>query len=121
MEVLRGSDVRLILSGHYHHALGDSLILGDQQIPVLVAPGVVNVNDVLAPEGHERALRTSGAQLVTLFAAPASAVAARVRHLPLQLTEVESVFDFSPEEVAEISGRIAAQPGELEVDLGSDV
>ncbi|WP_394938519.1 metallophosphoesterase [Psychromicrobium sp. YIM B11713] len=113
-EVLHGSDVRLILSGHYHHALGDSLPVGEQLIPVLVAPGVVNVNDVLAPEGHERALRSSGAQLVTLFSAPASAPLARVRHLPLYLANQAPVFDLDPQQVAEISAKISVQPAELD-------
>lgn len=116
--VLRGSDVRLILSGHYHHALSDSL--GEQHIPVLVAPGVVNVNDVLAPEGHERALRSSGAQLVTLFSSAPSAHSARVRQLPLHLTEIPAVFDLVPEEVAEISAKISVRPAEIEAFEGSN-
>ncbi|ABY23264.1 putative 3',5'-cyclic-nucleotide phosphodiesterase [Renibacterium salmoninarum ATCC 33209] len=115
LEVLHGSDVRLILSGHYHHGLVDSVLLGDQLIPVLVAPGIVNVNDVLASEGHERALRSSGAQLHTLFASAPTAAAARVRSLPLNLGVVEELFDLGPEELAEISARISARP-----DEGSD-
>lgn len=111
-QVLLGSDVRLVLSGHYHHALGDFLMVGDRAIPVLVAPGIVNVNDVLAAEGHERALRSSGALLVTVFASEHSAPAARVRSLPLNLGMAETVFDLPPEEVAQTSARISARPGE---------
>lgn len=112
VEALQGSDVRLILSGHYHHALGDTLLVGDRAIPVLVAPGVVNLNDVLAAEGHERALRASGAQFVTVFRADPAAAAARVRSLPLNLGRAEPIFDLPPEEVAAISARISARPDE---------
>ncbi|WP_285725225.1 metallophosphoesterase [Psychromicrobium xiongbiense] len=107
-EALRGSDVRLILSGHYHHALVDSLRVGETLVPVLVAPGVVNVNDVLAPDGHERALQASGAALVTLFASDRGP--ARVRALPLFLRPTQLLFDLDPAEVSRISARISARP-----------
>lgn len=112
VQALQGSDVRLILSGHYHHALADSLLVGERAIPVLVAPGVANINDVLAAEGHERALRSSGAQLVTVFRADSAASAARVRSLPLSLSGAETLFDLPPEEVAKISAKISARPDE---------
>jgi Icc protein len=59
-DVLAGSDVRVILSGHYHHEESG----GFAGIPVHVAPGVTNVVDPVAPADAERALAMSGASLV---------------------------------------------------------
>lgn len=59
-DVLAGSDVRVILSGHYHHEESGSFA----GIPVHVAPGVTNVVDPVAPADAERALAMSGASLV---------------------------------------------------------
>lgn len=64
LEVVRGSDVRVILSGHYHHPLRQTFA----GIPVIVTPGVANAADVLAPEGTERATIGSGGTLVTVTA-----------------------------------------------------
>jgi 3',5'-cyclic AMP phosphodiesterase CpdA len=71
-----GSDVRLVLSGHYHHPL----ITMERGIPVVVAPGVTNTSDATAPENLERAtvgagfalvdLPASGAPRVTIVSAP---------------------------------------------------
>ena len=58
--VLEGSDVRVVLAGHYHHPLVGSLA----GVPVLVAPGVANDTDVAAPVGTERAVRGSGCLVV---------------------------------------------------------
>ncbi|MBB2924380.1 metallophosphoesterase [Cellulomonas cellasea] len=60
--VLAGSDVRVILSGHYHHAMS-GVFAGR---PVVVAPGVANRTDTLVRPGAERAVRGSGAALVEL-------------------------------------------------------
>lgn len=73
LEVVRGSDVRVILSGHYHHALMDSFA----GVPVIVTPGIANSTDVLAPEGTERAVIGSGGTLVTVNGA-------EVRSIPLR-------------------------------------
>ena len=43
----RAGDVRLILAGHYHHALVTAA--GASGIPVVVAPAVANTTDVLWP------------------------------------------------------------------------
>lgn len=61
-DALAGGDVRIILSGHYHHAL-DGHLAG---IPVHVAPGVTNVVDALGADRHERAMALSGASLVEI-------------------------------------------------------
>jgi 3',5'-cyclic AMP phosphodiesterase CpdA len=62
VEIVRASDVRVILSGHYHHAVRDAFA----GVPVVIAPGVANTTDVLVPEGTERAVIGAGATLVTL-------------------------------------------------------
>lgn len=67
LEVCAAADVRLILAGHYHHALITSA--GPSRIPVVVAPAVANTTDVLSPAGHERAVRGSGFALVQVPAA----------------------------------------------------
>ncbi|WP_298228722.1 metallophosphoesterase [Gryllotalpicola sp.] len=51
-----GTDVALILSGHYHHPVFQRF----HGIPVVVAPGVANTTDSLAPAGHERAVAGGG-------------------------------------------------------------
>ncbi|MFJ4683798.1 metallophosphoesterase [Streptomyces sp. NPDC088789] len=59
-EVLRGSDVRAVLTGHYHlQLLG--LLAG---IPVWVGPGVVSRVDLTAPPGTDRVVRGASASLV---------------------------------------------------------
>jgi Icc protein len=62
LNVLDGSDVRLVLGGHYHHALSTV----ERGIPVVVAPGVANTADVAAPAGVERARAGSGFALIDL-------------------------------------------------------
>jgi 3',5'-cyclic AMP phosphodiesterase CpdA len=64
VEVVRGSDIRVILSGHYHHPLRQDFA----GIPVIVAPGIANTGDILAPAGTERATIGSGGTLVTVTA-----------------------------------------------------
>ena len=64
LEVVQGSDVRVILSGHYHHPLRQTFA----GIPVIVTPGIANTGDILAPEGTERATIGSGGTLVTVTA-----------------------------------------------------
>ena len=76
--VLDGSDVRLVLSGHYHHPL----VTLERGIPIVVAPGVTNTSDVTTPPDTERAtvgagfalveLPASGAPRVTVVSAPST-------------------------------------------------
>ncbi|MBT2503548.1 metallophosphoesterase [Curtobacterium sp. ISL-83] len=63
-EVLRGSDVRVVLAGHYHHHFAGALA----GVPVLVAPGVANDTDVAGPYEEESAFVQSGALVVDLAA-----------------------------------------------------
>lgn len=60
LDVCATGDVRLILSGHYHHSLSTEA----DGIPVVVAPGVANTADPLALPGTERATVGSGFALI---------------------------------------------------------
>jgi Icc protein len=61
---LTGSDVRLILCGHFHLQLSGFL----SGVPVWVTPGVVNRVDLTARPGTERILRGASASLIDLTA-----------------------------------------------------
>ena len=61
-EVIAGSDVELILCGHYHQQLTGRLGAAS----VVVTPGVVHRIDSLALPHHERAVRGASATLVEL-------------------------------------------------------
>ncbi|MFI6037718.1 metallophosphoesterase [Streptomyces sp. NPDC051315] len=60
--VIRGSDVRVLLTGHFHLQLCGFLA----SVPVWVTPGVVNRVDLTAAPGTERAVRGASASLVDL-------------------------------------------------------
>ena len=62
--VIRGSDVRIILAGHYHAALVEVV----EGIPVVVAPAVTNQADIFTEPGTESAIGGSGGALVRLGA-----------------------------------------------------
>lgn len=62
LDACAGTDVRLILSGHYHHPLTTHA----GGIPVIVAPGIANTADALPPAGTERATVGAGFALVDL-------------------------------------------------------
>jgi hypothetical protein len=59
------SGVRVILSGHYHHPL----VQQAAGIPVVVAPGITNTSDAIAPALRERASVGSGFGVVEVPAA----------------------------------------------------
>ncbi|WP_324614653.1 metallophosphoesterase [Streptomyces sp. NRRL WC-3618] len=61
-DAVRGSDVRLILCGHFHLQIMGYL----ESVPVWVTPGVVNRIDLTGPAGTERAVRGASATLVDL-------------------------------------------------------
>ena len=63
-ESIEGSDVRVVLAGHYHHFFAGRL----GAVPVVVAPGIANDADVAAPHGTERAVRGSGFAVVDISA-----------------------------------------------------
>ena len=59
-DVIRESDVRVVLAGHYHHHFAGTLA----GVPVLVAPGVANDTDVTGAYDEESAYVDSGALVV---------------------------------------------------------
>lgn len=102
IDVCSAGDVRLILAGHYHHALVTAA--GPRGIPVVVAPAVANTTDVLWPAPRERAVRGSGFAVIQL------PVAGDVRvHLVSAPApdDGETVYDLDADAVA----RIAADAG----------
>jgi 3',5'-cyclic AMP phosphodiesterase CpdA len=99
--VLDGSDVRLVLSGHYHHPL----VTLERGIPIVVAPGVTNTSDVTAPEGLERATVGAGFALVDLAASGAprvSIVAAPGPH------DGELVFELDTDGIRQVAESFGA-------------
>ncbi|GIE95122.1 metallophosphoesterase [Paractinoplanes rishiriensis] len=61
-EAIAGSDVRLLLCGHFHLQLTGAL----GGVPVWVTPGVVNRIDLTAAHGTERTVRGASASVVDL-------------------------------------------------------
>lgn len=61
-EILAGSDVRAILSGHYHQAITE-LFAG---VPVIVTPGVANLSRPMSDPREEASVVGWGGTLVTL-------------------------------------------------------
>jgi 3',5'-cyclic AMP phosphodiesterase CpdA len=104
LEVCAESDVRLILAGHYHHALITSA--GKGEIPVVVAPAVANTTDVLTPRGRERAVRGSGFAYIRLPVAGAGAARAHIVTAPAP-DDGATVYDLDQDAI----DRIAADSG----------
>lgn len=115
LDAITGTDVRLVLAGHFHHPVATTV----NGIPLVVAPGITNTTDVLAEPGHERTVVGAGAALVRI---PVRGAAARGGHVEsgerLGAPEVcfltapstadgTEIFDLDPEGVA----AIAAQSG----------
>lgn len=63
-DAIRGTDVGLILCGHFHLQLSGYL----ESVPVWVTPGVVGRVDLTAAPGTERAVRGASATLVQIGA-----------------------------------------------------
>ncbi|ROQ39732.1 calcineurin-like phosphoesterase family protein [Frondihabitans sp. PhB188] len=100
VEVIRGTDVRVVLAGHYHLSLVDAVA----GIPVVVSGGVANQSDLFAPAGHEGAVRGAAGTIVRLDADGG------VRVLPFTAAAPDDggiVFALDADEVA----RIAAEAG----------
>lgn len=94
--VLADSDVRVVLSGHYHHHFAGALA----GVPVLVAPGVANDTDVAGAYERERALVGAGGLVVDVpTAGPVWSTPVRV---PLP-DEGREVFTFDEDRVAAIA------------------
>ncbi|MFE4949400.1 metallophosphoesterase family protein [Leifsonia sp. NPDC056665] len=102
LDLCSTGDVRLILVGHYHHALVTSAGVGG--IPVVVAPAVANTTDVLWPPPRERAERGAGFALVELSGD--GTVRAQFVRAPAA-GDGETVYDLDADAIA----RIAADAG----------
>ena len=117
LEICAEAGVAAVLAGHYHHAL----VASAQGVPVVVAPGVANSSDPLAPCGHERAEVGSGFAVVDVPGVPGddpadgpadgpapglSVVVVPVPHAS-DVADGTELFDLPPDEVE----RIAALAG----------
>ena len=96
LEVCRGTDVRLILCGHYHHPMATEL----GGIPVVVAPGIANTSDVLAAAGTERATVGSGFAVVEL---PVDGAARAIFVSVPGPNDGAEIFNLTPDEVLRIA------------------
>jgi Predicted phosphohydrolases len=114
LELCAAGDVRLVLSGHYHH----SLVSRAEGIPVVVAPGITNTADAIAPAGRERATVGSGFAVIDLPIDELSRREPVVTFLTAPSTaDGAELFDLGPDEIARIahaSGNpalVAPRPG----------
>ncbi|MGP5265841.1 metallophosphoesterase family protein [Brachybacterium alimentarium] len=97
--VLEGSDVRIVLSGHYHHEMTGAIA----GIPVHVVPGITNVVDPVTAGEHEQSRAQSGASLVELGAGAPRVVTSIFPNAGDTSADPETpVYDFGPEQVAAI-------------------
>jgi DNA repair exonuclease SbcCD nuclease subunit len=96
LKACASGDVRLVLSGHYHH----SLVTLEQGIPVVVAPGITNTSDAIAPAGRERATVGAGFGVIDLPLTGAPRVSFIAAPGPDDGLEL---FDLGPAEVASIA------------------
>jgi 3',5'-cyclic AMP phosphodiesterase CpdA len=101
--IVEASDVRVVLAGHYHHHIVGHLA----GIPVVVAPGVANDADVLAPVGTERAVRGSGFAVVEVSAAGTVRSTVVRAHDP---RDGDEVFVLDEATVARIAAEAGAPP-----------
>ena len=113
-EVLRvcaDAGVRLILSGHYHH----SLVTRAHGVPVVVAPGITNTSDAIAPHGHERATVGAGFAVIDLPLDAPHDREPRVTFVaapgPEDGTELFDLDAAAIAEIARASGDPSAAPG----------
>lgn len=110
--VCAAGDVRVVLCGHYHHAMATAF----DGVDVLVAPAVANCTDVRPMAGHETARVGSGFALIEIpvevpVAVPADPAAGGIRFLPVNAPSADDgavVSDLAPDQVAQIA--LAAGP-----------
>ncbi|WP_417510888.1 metallophosphoesterase [Microbacterium sp.] len=101
IDIVQGSDVRVILAGHYHLPITEFI----SGVVVTVAPGVTNISRAFADPTEESAIDGFGGSVVTIESD-------RVRVVPFveRLTPDELVFHFDADVVADII-REAGRPG----------
>lgn len=93
MEIVRGTDVRVILSGHYHLPIVEAIA----GVPVVVAPGVANIARAFDDPAEEAAMDAFGGAVVEVHGD-------RVRVLPFieRMEHDVEVFRFRADAVAQI-------------------
>lgn len=93
LDIVRGTDVRIVLSGHYHMPITESV----SGVIVTVAPGVTNISRAFADPAEESSIDGFGGSVITLESE-------RVRVLPFveRLTPDELVFHFDADVVTQI-------------------
>lgn len=93
IDLLRGTDVRVVLSGHYHLPITE-FVAG---VPVTVAPGVTNISCAFGDPAEEASIDGFGGSVVTIDGE-------RVRVVPFieRLTPDDFVFHFDADAVADI-------------------
>lgn len=93
IDIVRDTDVRVVLSGHYHSPITEFI----SGVPVTVAPGVTNTSRAFADPAEESAIDAFGGSVVTIDRE-------RVRIMPFieRLTPDEIVFHFDAEVVTQI-------------------
>lgn len=100
LELCAAGDVRLILSGHYHH----SLVTLAEGIPVVVAPGITNTSDAIAPRGRERATAGAGFAVIDLPVHEAAPGEPRVTFIAAAgPDDGRELFDLGSEQIAHIA------------------
>ncbi|MCS3844154.1 metallophosphoesterase [Microbacterium sp. AK031] len=93
LDIVRDTDVRIVLSGHYHMPITE-IVAG---VPVTVAPGVTNLSRAFADPAEESAIDGFGGSVVTVDVD-------RVRVVPYleRLTPDDMVFHYDADVVAQI-------------------
>jgi Icc protein len=99
-EAIRGTDVQLVLCGHFHLQLSGYLA----GVPVWVTPGVVNRVDLTATPGTERTVKGASATVVDL-GGPHSPLLHLLHARDPQVGE--TVYEYGREEVSAILARSA--------------
>ncbi|HWU46426.1 MAG TPA: metallophosphoesterase [Humibacter sp.] len=100
LELCAAGDVRLVLSGHYHH----SLVTRAEGIPVVVAPGVTNTSDAIAPRGRERAIVGAGFAVIDLPLDEPAAAELRVSFIAAAgPDDGRELFDLGSGQIAQIA------------------
>jgi 3',5'-cyclic AMP phosphodiesterase CpdA len=93
LDIVRGTDVRVILSGHYHLPITE-IVAG---VPVTVAPGVTNLSRAFADPAEESAIDGFGGSVVTI-----DDDSVRVVPFLERLTPDDVVFHFDADVVGQI-------------------
>lgn len=93
IDIVRGTDVRVILSGHYHLPITEFVA----EVPVTVAPGVTNISRAFGDPAEEAAIDGFGGSVVTIEDD-------RLRVVPFveRLAPDDLVFHFDADAVADI-------------------